>query len=83
MKTTVELPDKLLFDAKQYASSRGKSLKDVLIEALDLLMYQGQKTIVKPGWESLFGAFADDPELAVVRDIIDVEFSKVDPEDWR
>ena len=83
MKTTVELPDELLRNTRQYAADRGKSFKDVLVQALGMLIYNGEPQISRPGWEALFGTFRDDKEMVKVREIIDTEFSRIDPEDWK
>lgn len=84
MKTTVELPDELLRNARLYAAERGKTFKSVLIEALDLLMFNGQSQPTRPGWEALAGAFASDSEeTAEIQAYIDREFSRIDPEDWK
>jgi hypothetical protein len=82
MKTTVELPEPLLQSARQYAAQRGMTFKDVLIEALDLLMFTGESDPARPGWEALFGQFAGDEGAADVQRIVDQEFSHVDQEDW-
>jgi len=83
VKTTVELPDGLLRDTRKFAADRGKTFKEVLIEGLNLLVYDGNFEVVKPGWEALFGAFAGDPEIGRIQQFIDEEYSRVDPEDWK
>ena len=83
MKTTVELPDALLAQTRAYAQQRGKTFRDVLIEALDLLVLNGKPEPAKPGWEALFGAFAHEKEETErIQRLIDEEFSKIDPEEW-
>ncbi len=83
MKTTVELPDQLLACTKAYAKERGKSFREVLIEALNLLVLNGKSEPSKPGWEALFGAFAHEKEETDrIQAMIDEEFNKIDPEDW-
>ena len=64
MKTTIELPDPLVKEAKRVALERGQSLKDVMISALEaevkrvkkgelLNWVQGvQKEFKDSGWES-------------------------------
>ena len=83
MKTTVELPDKLLEDTRRYASERGKTFKDVLIEALGLLVSDEEHHVSRPGWEQLFGTFAKDVENAKIQEVIELEFSIVNPKDWK
>lgn len=81
MKTTVELPDELLEATRKYALERGTSFKRVLIEALNLLVHQGETASQRPRWEKLFGAFGDD-DLLPVQEAVDREFSHVDPKEW-
>lgn len=84
MKTTIELPDNLLNQAKQYAASRGKTFRQVLIEALSGLVVDENQRARKPGIEHLFGAFANEKEeTRRIQQMIDEEFSNVDPEDWK
>jgi hypothetical protein len=82
MKTTVELPDKILSDTREYAVRHGKTFKDVLTDALKLLVYDQQGNAFKSGWESLFGAFAGDPDNTKIQAAVDEEFSLVDHEGW-
>ncbi len=82
MKTTVELPENLLQETRRYASERGKTFKDVLIEALDLLIFNGARRAQPPG-QGLFGAFPNDEDLVRTQQIVDREFSRIDPEDWK
>ncbi len=43
MKTTVELPDSLVREAKRIALERGQTLKDVMISALEYEVKQVKK----------------------------------------
>lgn len=43
MKTTIELPDRLVREAKRIALDRGQTLKDVVISALESEMKQVRK----------------------------------------
>ncbi|MDR3692032.1 MAG: hypothetical protein P4L46_21815 [Fimbriimonas sp.] len=83
MKTTVELPDDLLRDTRKYASERGKTFREVLTQALDLLIYDSDRNPIRPGWESLFGAFAGDMDNQRIQEFIDSEFSRIDREEWK
>jgi hypothetical protein len=83
MKTTVEIPDSLYRQIKARAALKGQSIKDFLIEAVRSKL-AGEKTKPKgkTGWEAVYGA-ADPEEVAEVQRIIDEEFSRIDPEDWK
>ncbi len=84
MKTTIELPDALLTQAKLYAAARGKTFRQVLIEALNGLVLDEKQEVRKPGIERLIGAFADKKEeIGRIQQTIDEEFSRIDPEDWK
>jgi len=82
MKTTVELPDDLLQSTREYANEKGKTFKEVLIEALDQLVRPDIQPDNRPGWEKLFGAFSAE-DLCEVNKAINEEFSRIDVEGWR
>jgi hypothetical protein len=84
MKTTVELPDPILRRAQAYARERGLSFKEVLIQALDLLILDDLREPRKPGWQSLFGSFAHEgDENRRILKVIEDEFSSVDLKEWQ
>jgi len=83
MKTTLELPDELFRRAKATAALRGASLKDLMTEALlDHLEEQAPRDSTQPGWRRVFGK-ARPEEVAEVDAVIDEEFGRIDPDDWR
>jgi hypothetical protein len=83
MKTTVELPQDLFTQTREYARARGKTFREVLVEALTQLVLNSKGQVSKPGWEELFGAFEHErEETRRIQELIDEEFSKVDVEDW-
>jgi hypothetical protein len=82
MKTTVEIPDALYRRLKASAAVHGKTVKDLLVEAVrDKLAGTAKKPKQKTGWRALYGA-ADPKEVAELQRIIDQEFSGIDPEGW-
>mgnify|MGYP001161933651 CR=1 FL=1 len=84
MKTTVELPDHLLKKAKSLASTRGISLKQLIIEALSRLTADATAGTTHPAWLRCFGAFKDSAdETAAIQRSIDAEFSVIDDTDWK
>lgn len=80
MKTTVEIPDALFRAAKAAAAGRGVWLKVFLNEALKEKLAAPARR--RGGWP------VPPPPLAEgtsdrVREVIEQEFSRIDPDDWR
>lgn len=80
MKTTVEIPDRLLREAKMAAASRGLSLRSFLTEAL-------QEKLAGPrrrhsDWPVPPPKLANG-ELQRIQTMIEGEFSRVDVESWK
>lgn len=83
MKTTLELPDRLYRQIKARAALRGQTVKAFFLEAVrDKLTSNDDAAAREPGWMALFGK-ANPREVAEVQRIIDEEFEKIDPEDWK
>ncbi|MCI0331689.1 MAG: hypothetical protein L0228_00510 [Planctomycetes bacterium] len=83
MKTTVEIPDALYRQIKARAALQGQTIKDFLVEAVrSKIASDKAKPKKKTGWEAAFGA-ADPKDVAEVQRIIDDEFSKIDPDEWK
>ena len=83
MKTTVEIPDTLYRQLKARAALKGQTIKDFMVEAVRAKLDDDRaKPKKKTGWEAAFGA-ADPKDVAELQRIIDEEFSKVDPDDWK
>lgn len=87
MKTTFEIPDALYRQIKARAALKGQSVKDFLVEAVRAKLANDHqrtrgKSKAKTGWQAAFGA-ADPDDVAEVQRIIDEEFSKIDPDDWK
>jgi hypothetical protein len=87
MKTTVEIPDSLYRQLKARAALKGQSIKDFLVEAVRSklasdLKKPKSKAKLKTGWEAAWGT-ADPQAIAELQRIIDEEFSKIDPDDWK
>jgi hypothetical protein len=83
MKTTVELPDTLYRRVKARAAMNGQTVKAFLLDALrDKLAHDRSAAVGESGWKAVFGAARAD-EIAEVQRIIDAEFSRVDPDDWK
>ena len=81
MKTTIELDEHVYDEAKAYARQSGKSVNAVLAEAISDKFTREPEPQV-PGLMSVFGK-ADREAVAEVQRIIDEEFSKINPDDWK
>ena len=82
MKTIVEIPDSLFRRAKSVAAERGIPLRALVSEALaDKLPARGGQD--KP-WMKTFGKLRSlHKETARINRIIEAEFDRVEPEDWK
>ena len=81
MTTTIELPDSVYDQVKAHAALQGTTVDTFLVEAISEKLAEEQDQ-ERPGLMSVFGK--GDPEaVAEVQRIIDEEFSKIDPEDWK
>ena len=79
MKTTLELPEGLLRRTKAEAAQQGRSMKDVVVEALEEKLRK--KTSSVAGWRVAFGRAPAAAVRDVDRHLLDLE--RVRDEDWR
>jgi hypothetical protein len=87
-KTTVELPDPLLREAKVASAQDGISLKEFFAEAVRERLRRRQGATsggeFNPPWMQAFGGLRDlKHETRRIQKIIDKEFGQIDEEDWR
>jgi len=83
VKTTIELPDSLLREAKAAAAREGKSLKDVFTAALrDHLGPPGHTPRGKEAWRSVFGK-AKPRDVKAVDDAVSEDLERTVLETWR
>lgn len=85
MKTTLDVPDQLYRQIKARAALKGQTIKSFFLDAIrdKLLAERGKKGgKEETGWRAVFGK-ANKSDVAEVQRIIDEEFSKIDPEDWK
>lgn len=82
MKTTLELPDEILRDAKATAAARGETLRDFVAPALKTRLRFDSSAQRRSGWRSLFG-LARSAEVAAVDRIASRDLEAVDPAEWR
>ncbi len=85
MKTTVELPDSLYRKLKSTAAEEGRSIKDLLTEAVaERLRRRGPTEPNARPWESAFGGMkALHRENLRIDRLIRAEFEKIDEDEWR
>lgn len=83
MKTTVEIPDPLYRQIKARAALKGQTVRAYLTDALkDKIKSEAKNRNKKPGWLKLAGGLPD-KAVREIQDIIDEEFSKIDPVEWK
>jgi hypothetical protein len=81
MKTTLEIPEPLFRRAKLLAARDGKTLKQLVNEALEEKLRAAASA--EPPWRGQFGKLrALKAELSKVDAAISEEFEKIDPDEW-
>jgi len=91
VKTTVELPEKLMRTAKKKAAARGQSfpefVADAVADKIGMPLPKMSKTAAMAGekpWMKHFGVSADlADEMKRIDKVVEEEFGKVDPDDWK
>jgi len=84
MKTTVELPDQLLREAKSIAAQRGQSLRQFLTEAVAEKLDAVREQSEGKRWLRHYGALKRyRREIEAINTIIEDEFERIDAEEWR
>ena len=81
MRATIEIDDSVFSEVEAYAQQIGKSVDAVLVEAISDKFAPDSESEL-PGLMSVFGT-GDHEAVTEVQRIIDEEFSKVDPDDWK
>lgn len=86
VKTTVELPDSVLRQARILAAARGTTLKQFFTEALEARIRASRRQAAesgnRPPWMSGFGALSDlSEETRRIERVIEDEFERIEPED--
>jgi len=83
VKTTLDLPDEIVKDAKASAAIRGETLRDYVAGALEArLQHETARKRSHAGWRSVFGV-ARRADVAAVDRIVARDLETIDPEDWR
>jgi hypothetical protein len=82
MKTTLEIPDQLFRRAKSVAAEQGIPLRELVTEALAEKL-RSARDGEKP-WLKSFGKLRSlRTETARINAIVEKEFERIEPEDWR
>ncbi|MDP9193017.1 MAG: hypothetical protein M3P06_15055 [Acidobacteriota bacterium] len=83
MKANIEISDELLKRAKATAAIRGKSLQELIREALETsLSAVPQQQSERSGWRSVFG-LAKPKSVENVDRILSADLKVVDLSEWR
>jgi hypothetical protein len=83
MRTSIEIPDELFRRAKLRAVADGTTLRELVIRGLsrELTIPLDER---EQKLQSVFGAFKDRREaIDEIDQIVQEEFSQIDPEDWK
>lgn len=89
MKRMIEIPEETLQRAKTLAAANGVTVKQLVTDAIEDKLSQCAKRpkAKEPAWVKLHGAFAKTKvmraETRRIQKIIDAEFERIDPEDWK
>lgn len=82
MKTTIEIPDELARQATYVAADRGVPLDELVRVALR--SHLSRENDPAPAWRKYFGALAHlKEENARIMKVIDEEFGRINPEEWK
>lgn len=83
MKTTLDLPDRLYRQIKARAALRGQTIRAFFLDAVrDKLAADRTAAARETGWRAVFGK-AKPGDVEEVQRILDEEFERIDPEDWK
>jgi len=84
MKTTFELPDNLYKQAKIYAAIHSLPLKELFRQAISEKLSTAETNIPQKPWMEFYGKGKSiENELKQLDSIIESEFEKINPEEWK
>jgi hypothetical protein len=79
----MDVPDSLYRQIKARAALRGQTVRAFLLEAIrDKLASSRSPGKVPRGWRSVFGK-AEQKDIDELQQLLDTEFARVDPDEWR
>jgi len=83
MKTTLEIPDALFRQVKAWSALQDQTMREFILDAISQkLKCEARKEGKRNGWRAVFGQ-APAESLDGVREAIEDEFSRIDPEHWK
>ncbi|MBI3000269.1 MAG: hypothetical protein HYY46_17735 [Deltaproteobacteria bacterium] len=88
MKTTIDIPAKMLRRAEGLAAAKGITLKQLLTEAIEDKLRLGVSPSGAHGspWMRLYRAFAKSEEMRAetrrIQKLMEEEFERINPKDW-
>jgi hypothetical protein len=83
MKRMIEVPNGLFRKWKASAAARGQSMKDFLTSALqEKLAGQSRGNGETSGWKTVWGK-APPGQVRDVDAVVQAEFERIEPENWR
>ena len=83
MKTTLEIPDAIFRRAKSAAAEEGIALREFVTEAVKEKLAANAKSAGKP-WLKHVGKLKHlHKETERINRVIEEEFERIDPEEWR
>jgi hypothetical protein len=85
VKTTLEIPDPLYRKLKISAAHRGTTVRQLVNEALSEKLRSSPGSVgVQPAWNRAFGRLQHlHKETQRISRIIDDEFTRINPEEWK
>lgn len=89
MKKSINIPEETLRRAEALAAASGVTVKQLVTEAIEDKLSQCARRpeATEPAWVKLHGAFAKTKAMRAetrrIQKIIDREFERIDPEDWK
>ena len=84
MKTTVDIPDVLLREAKATAAREGTSLRAVIIRSLREELNRNELKEEPPQWQRSFGSLSRlESETAEINNRVEDAFGQIDENQWQ
>ena len=80
MKTTLEIPDVIFRQVKARSALEGKTMKEFVLQAIRASLKA--RSVKKHGWRSVYGK-APAGSVLEIQAIIDQEFNRIDPDEWK
>jgi hypothetical protein len=78
LKTTLDIPDDILRNAKAAAAVRGETLRDYVIAAIEsqIVLYESSQS--RSGWKSVF-SLARPSDVAAIDRVVSRDLERIDP----